>query len=446
MNNRHKLLLYGIFGLGIASAALSLTLSSDYAKRERAYFNSYPHVEMALRRGQAGQVNHSIENDARTEDVQSIETETTHIRFSLLQEAYADHFYIIKKDDPPNPIPSTPDPSKNNVKNQPEKTPPPVYYIAKTLFAEKGYRAYEKGNYKSAIDFFTQAIKNDPLNPALKIQLAYAHKRLAQNAQAAYWFRQAIDHSPEKMSFALRREVEMLENHLDVNGYLFHRPAGNSDGSLVGNPFSQSQAGLEILYQPPQWTMLTQVYGRLLMGLDENNFMPDKDSFQLGAGLRLKPFKQHNLFVSLERLIALGDNSRSDWMMRMSYSHDKGSDNQNERKAWFSHSLYLDAAFIRPHKPDFYLTALEILGYNFKLSRGVIIKPHVMALATWQRDLFSSLKTIEAGPGLSLKFYFRETKYRAYRASMELMGQYRIKIAGNRRDGSGPAVTMLFHF
>jgi len=478
MTIKHKFLFYALAFLGLFLYSLKLFLNSDYAIKERAYFNAYPYVEMALRI-QDSKANKTMLLMAEQKNIISemagISPEAPP-GLSPLSEEYADHFHILTMDKTIEAdlhataikrsenteffddltsgftliSSARAEEEKTKSKNPATDNPATDKNHLASLFAHMGYEAYAAGDYKQAISAFEQAIQYNPHDKGLKIQLAYAHKALGQKKEASRWFRAAIDHFADQAPFSLRREVDMLENRFDVNAYLLRRTADVSNDTLGAAPFNQSQAGLELsaLLPGPGWhkNILTTLYGRFLMGLDDQNLIPDRDSLQSGAGLRLRPLKKHNLWFSLERLIAVGDNGRNDWMMRLSYSHDRNSDYQANRQTWFSHNLYLDAAFIRPHNPDIFLTFQGDAAYNIKASEGLVIKPHLMSLATWQKDIYKTTTNLEAGAGIGFKYYFRQTKYRAYRASIDFIGQYRFKLAGNNLSSSGPVFTLLFHF
>ena len=133
-------------------------------------------------------------------------------------------------------------------------------------------------------------------------------------------------------------------------------------------------------------------------------------------------------------------------MIRTGYSRDYNADYQSDKNNWWSYSLYLDAAVIKPTDPDIFLTAQAIGGYNFPVSKDVIIQPRLTTLYSWQKDQFRQASLWEAGPGVNLRYYFNDTKYEAYRSHIDLTLEYRVKISGNSIGGSGPVVSLQINF
>jgi hypothetical protein len=243
--------------------------------------------------------------------------------------------------------------------------------------------------------------------------------------------------------------VEQLENRFEANGYLIYRDESSSPRQL-GADLTQSQAGVEVSYQPEKIGFNNgrkfQIYARFLSGMTQDRLELNPDSYQAGIGLRIKPLSDHNLVLSAERLIKVGNFARNDWMLRAGYSRDYLTDYQEDKTGWWSYSLYLDAALIDPSDPDIFLTSQFTGGYSMILAKGLVLQPRLSALASWQKDSFREASLIEAGPGLNIRYYFNDTKYEAFRSYIDLTVEYRIKLSGNSIGGSGPVVSLLVHF
>ena len=316
--------------------------------------------------------------------------------------------------------------------------------------AKLGYEAYGRGNYIMAILHFDHALEHSADPQDIRLQLAYAHKILGQNTEAIRNFKKTIDHyDPATAPFALRREVEQLENRFEVNGYAIYRDESSTTQQL-GADLTQSQAGVEVSYQPKNIGLYNgrkfQIYARFLSGMEQDRLRLNTDSYQAGFGLRLKPLSNHNLVLSAERLVKVGDFARNDWMLRAGYSLDHGTDYREDMTQWWSYSLYLDAALIDPADPDIFLTAQVTSGYNISISEGLVLQPRLTALTSWQKNSFRTSSLIEAGPGVNIRYYFNDTHYEAYRSYIDLNLEYRIKLSGNSIGGSGPIVGLLLHF
>ncbi|MAU42135.1 MAG: hypothetical protein CMF31_11010 [Kordiimonas sp.] len=241
-----------------------------------------------------------------------------------------------------------------------------------------GYQRYAEKDFAGAAGAFTRAINTGHRDRELDTQLAYAHKKAHHNSQASQYFRKAIDqHIPESQeAFYLRREVEQLENRFTLNGYWILREQAIAQNQLplTGASLAQSQAGLEGSYQPPHWGFndgrQLQIFGRLLWAVDEDRIDPIAESTQGSLGVRYRPLRNHNLWFSAERLIAIGEGARNDWMLRASYSWDRGTDWREDTARWFYTTLYADLAMVRPQEPEWLATAQALGGVNVRLARG----------------------------------------------------------------------------
>ncbi|MCF6215838.1 MAG: hypothetical protein L3J58_06655 [Emcibacter sp.] len=459
MSQRLKFFILFIMSFSGFSAAILFFLATDYAKQEKAYFKQYPYVEMAARHEKGIIVpKTSPRMPPRTETIQP------EIQVFLAPPL---PMPVPKSENPKppaivNPIkaalnipPDEPKKEKNplvadtpsapkNIPPHKTKEPAPWRHAA-----GQGYDAYRRGDYSIAIMHFEQALKFVPEDKPLRLQLAYAYKILGQNDKAAANFKKVIDHS-DSGSFAIKREIEQLENRFNITSYAIYRDESSNHRQLSGPDLTQSQAGLEVSYQPEKIGFNNgrklQLYGRLMSGMTPGRFEPDPDSFQAGLGLRLKPLPDHNLVFSAERLIKIGNFARNDWMLRAGYSRDYGTDFREDKNNWWGYSLYLDAAMIDPSDPDIFLTAQAISGYNMALSSGLVLQPRMTGLITWQKDSFEQASLIEAGPGLNIRYYFNDTKYEAYRSHIDLTIEYRLKISGNSIGGSGPVVSLMIYF
>jgi tetratricopeptide (TPR) repeat protein len=315
--------------------------------------------------------------------------------------------------------------------------------------ANRGYRLLAAGDHAGAIKAFEQALQLNPDRTELKLQLAYITLRLHRNKQAVRWFSAVVRDREPVPSFPLRRQIEELENRWSADGYLIYRDQQDDFGPLTGPNLVQSQAGLELSWQPPgigyNNGRKLALYGRLLWALEEESLSFSDRSYQGGIGLRYKPLSRHNLVLSAERLLEVGSFARNDWMLRAGYSLDHGTDWQPAHR-WWSWSLYIDAAMIRPRDPDIYLTFQAQGGPAFRLTEQMTIQPGGLFLVNWQQDQYRTAHLVEGGPGVKFRFYFNESRYEAWRSHIELAVSYRFRVAGNSLGGSGPVAILLFHF
>lgn len=473
MSTRIKFLLLLLLIFCGTGLSLELFMQTNYAKNEWAFFQQYPLKDMAARQKKnqpakaliltAGMVpERTIDKILKTPPLSPPLVTTPTVRKSIggdtpPQMRSPDPIKTFLQDKPIEirvAVTPTPAPLIQTEKNKtPDKTPVKTPQNEGQLYAEWGYEAYRNGDYAKAIAYFEQSLKLGPERRDIHLQLAYAAKIVGQNAAAVNHFKTALDlkmdHFDDAVPFILRREVEQLENRFEVNGYVIYRDEASTTRQL-GADLTQSQAGVELSYQPGSFGFHNgrkfQIYGRLLTALEQDQLKLNPDSYQAGFGLRMKPFAHQNLVLSAERLVKVGRFARNDWMARAGYSYDHGTDYREDSTEWWSYSLYLDAALIDLGDPDIFLTSQATGGYNFTLARGLVIQPRLTGFMTWQKDSFREASLIEAGPGVNIRYYFNDSKYEAYRSFIDLTGEYRIKITGNSIGGSGPVVSLAVHF
>lgn len=444
MSSRIKFILLFFTSFGTVTSLFYAVLLSDWARRERAWFQNYPLIEMAQR----------LDRDIKPASP------------IPLSETIIEVAALVEKTPEIMPLPAPIRPLKTIIQKErviasPPLPPPPVqkravlHMVPPDLLtvisppppdhAQKGYTAYNQGNYEQAAEAFLQALAVDPQNRNLMLQLAYSYKHQGRNNDAGYYFRAAIDENPTEAGYALKSEVQRLENTFDLSGYLIFRDQNDTrlNAPLSGPNLLQSQIGLEGAYRVAS---KIQFYGRLLGALNDGEISFSRDSTQAGVGLRYRPLENHNLVLSAERLVAVGDFARNDWMLRADYSLDLGPAYREDRKYWWSATLYLDSALIHPTDPDIFLTFQGITRFNWKIRPDLILRPHFVTHATWQKDSFRTSKLVEAGPGISFKFFFNDSTYTAWRAYLELVAEYRFKLAGNSLGRSGPVMSFLVHF
>lgn len=465
MSSRVKFLVLIFLSLGGFSLVLMLFMLTDYAKEEQAYFQSYPYLERAAREkinvpDMAETVTTDLKDKNPSQEKIRIlphiqpEIQETQTEFSLTQVIPSNtrQLQILKKQQEIK-ILSYPSPAHESVH---EKEPTVKKHLANPPednlhhAANLGYTAYNEADYKTAISQFERALKTAPNNRNIRLQLAYAYKVTGQNSPAKEQFKALIDtYNDDTIPFALRREVEQLENRFNVNGYVIYRDKFTGARQL-GTDLTQSQAGMEISYHADNIGFNNgrrfQVYGRLLAGMKQDRLAFNPDSYQAGMGLRLKPLSNHNLVLSAERLVKLGDFARNDWMIRAGYSRDHGTDYRQDKAEWWHYSLYFDAALIDPASPDIFLTSQATGGYSMTVAEGLVLQPRLVGLISCQKDSFRQASLFEAGPGVNVRYHFNETKYAAYRSYIDLTVEYRIKLSGNSIGGSGPALSLLVHF
>lgn len=273
---------------------------------------------------------------------------------------------------------------------------------------------------------------------------AYAAKRLNDNHMAIALFRFALDLNAVEKTFSdqrvygFRREIETMEREF---------------GALIGTPYRAGaldvwQVGVEAFWQPPvigfRDGQILRFFARTYANVRNGENGPvGGPTLQESLGVSYKPLASQNITVTAERLFAVGKESLNDWLFRLGYSTGAGTDLRVDSTNWASWQLFAEAAF--------YLHARRLL-VGTEVRYGVIFPtPGLKALTIYPHGLIGAdLDTASTspladtvGPGLSLRYWFREDKYRAPRAWAEVHASYRWSDAERGR-GPGLRATVSF--
>jgi|GEM_PF-3890936 len=315
------------------------------------------------------------------------------------------------------------------------------------LLLQLGYAQVAAGDWRAAVTTLERAAALNGGTPQLMQDIAYAARNAGAPDKAAYWFRKALEHGGQlsrERQLSLKREVEWLEDRFDASLYSAFR--GNAMDADSLNPLErsvlQSQGGLGLAYIPPGMGRKTGRFaalsGRLFWSYEKDSLAIPSSSWQAGLGIAIRPLMSDNLLLGAERLVAVGRDARDDWLFRAGYSwsHMDGA------SPWPDARLYLDGALIDPASPDLLATGSIEIGKRIEPSAQLRLWPHLVAAGNWQDDDFGSVRLLEGGPGLTATLDFDEGTYRAYRASLSLSLQYRVKLAGNSAGHSGPLLTI----
>ena len=330
--------------------------------------------------------------------------------------------------------------------------------------ASLGYALSAAGNLKGARAVFDETVRRDPSATMLYDELGYLNLRLGDERAADSWFRKAIDaHRQETLTdpketparderiYRLRGEVAQIENDVDATLYsVFRQGSGNGAPNPTGRSLTQSQGGTEAAYRLPIPGLghgrTIQAFGRVLWGYKPDSLRIRSNSYQGGVGIRAKPFASQNLVLSFERLVSLGSAARDDWLARIGYSWSLGTGFDPFRASWPYVTVYGDAALAFPTGPDLFLTGEIRAGQSWRIGDRFSVTPHLVVVGSRQEDGAVTTRLIETGPGISLKYYFGDSAYRAFGANAEVLVQYRAKLGGNSTGTSGAAATFVVSF
>jgi len=159
---------------------------------------------------------------------------------------------------------------------------------------------------------------------------------------------------------------------------------------------------------------------------------------QGGVGVRWKPFSETNLIVALQRQIKIGSASGDgDWLARLAYSNSFGTDLRVDQPSWWSGQIFGEVGRYIDHEQTYSIFEGQ-LGRTYRLddiNPKLTITPHLVIGS----DFNSSLKApaektaIGMGPGVNMRYWFREDHYKAPQSYVDFSLQYRFKLSGDDR-------------
>jgi tetratricopeptide (TPR) repeat protein len=315
------------------------------------------------------------------------------------------------------------------------------------------YVCNERGDTATAIRLFEEVADRDPTRTRLHQDIAYAYSKVADNGKAIEWFRKAIDEhlnmgltrsssqdqvenpvDNDQETYALRQQVREMARRFQFNAYESYRPnarqqTSNVTPGLVTGGIIPSQGGVEFIYQPAgigyRDGRTFRVFGRALWSNQPQSIAIDSTSTQGGVGIEYKPLSNVNAYLSLERLVKIGEQAEGNWLTRASWGYSNGYDLRPNVRSWNQTILYADFGYFlqRDKIRSVYLEARQGRAINF--NNTTLVTPHVTLVGRGQRPDPSRVSYLEAGAGVSVKVLFNETRYEAARSSGELIVQYR---------------------
>ena len=306
-----------------------------------------------------------------------------------------------------------------------------------------GYAYLKARKYSQAGSLFEEVLSRDPDYLKLYEDLGYINMKDCRNPQAVDWFKRAIDNrslypvnSPEEAAkldqdmYNFRKEITKMNHRWDFTVYLGYRSSKalqvNAPGGLLGGSILADN-GLELAYQPPvigfRDERIFQGFVRVLWGNHPGSLDVNSGTFQGGAGIRYKPLKSHNFWLSGERLFKIGDQSMNDWLVRALYSWDDGYDLKYNKPRWNYSFIYAEGDYFFQGIWAYYWEARQGITFNYR--NKLLITPHFVADMRYQDPCKPASAYLEGGAGLSIKFLYRESHYEINRSSLELLVQYK---------------------
>jgi tetratricopeptide (TPR) repeat protein len=290
---------------------------------------------------------------------------------------------------------------------------------------------YDKAkNYNKAIINFKKIKDKEPKNVENYTALAYVYKKSGQKKQAIDVFKEAIDRS-KNMNQEQRQNIkrEITNGSKIFHFYLVQSARLNAytQGGNLSPVNSASYNGfgsMQLSYQPSFLPKTTTLYANII-----HSHKNVKKSLQPSVGIRYKPLKDKEVYLSAEQLIKGGEASRSDTLLRASI----GISSQPQSRT--HENLYLESAYFTKSDATVLYGNYEF-GKVYKTDKNINIIPYITTGATYNNDnaLKKSVTKMDVGVGVAIDMSSSESDYEIGKYRNKLKLEARQKYAGNSKD------------
>ena len=316
--------------------------------------------------------------------------------------------------------------------------------------AELAYLALARKDDAAAERWFAAALEGQPPGTSQASLLAdagYTAMRRGENEAAIRLLSRAVDawHAApaDKKPFdaknleGIRRTIDSLSRRFGMNLSIGHGSVA-SGTALAPGALGVLQAGAEVFFRPPvigyRDGRILEVYANGFQALhsSDREFPTGSESQVAGAGIRYKPLRDHNLMLAVEHRWAIGDRAgEDDWLLRAGWSAGRGTDWSPVRDSWFTWTLYAEPAYFT--QASRLVVPFEArAGLGWKLGGSTVMTAFVGAGGEYD-DAQPEEWAAGVGPGVSLRYWFRDTRYRAYSSYVDFSLQYRFRMTDAER-------------
>lgn len=309
-----------------------------------------------------------------------------------------------------------------------------------------GYEALARGDAAQALSYFARSIAQAPDQPSVHSQIGYLEKARGNYASAKTAFETASAFG--RVQPNIERELSQLSRPLRLSAYTVWRENSRQiNDAAFGPSLAQSQSGLGATYQLPfsGWPSLhgLSLTSRVLWAYEPESLSPDGRTIQAGIGVQVRPFQNLNLVTGAERLIAIGADSRSDWLLRTSYSAGRGYEPDPDKDWWLHWSGYVDAALIDPADPDIQVLADARAGLGTQpfSSSSLSVIPFLGLSGSYEDAAGRTTDLYEAAAGVWLRLWPGGPDITDPARALDLRLEYREKLGGDSPSDSGLRLT-----
>jgi len=332
---------------------------------------------------------------------------------------------------------------------EPEKAIPPLERslasgpLVPSHAATLGYAYQDVGRYADAGRELSRSLDADPDQLALYEDLGNVRVKEVKNDAAIALFEQAIDNTPlypqrdaeeirdvEERRLRMRRQVSELSRTFSLLAYTSICFGSNDCEVGATTPLSagasKSQGGAEFAYRPPvigfRDGRVFEVISRVLFEQEVDSIVPKGQTTVVTLGVRYKPFATIDGFLSAERLFGAGSDAQSNVLLRGTWGWQHGYGMRPGEPHWWYTTVYADVARTMESPQDWFFYTEGRQGMTFNVHHDdTMLTPHLYARGRFQTGDGDDYQEIDMGLGVSLRWLFREDRYRDYQSHVEVL-------------------------
>lgn len=305
----------------------------------------------------------------------------------------------------------------------------------------------------SAQEILANEALHSALNRQTALDAAYSAKRRGLDDRAVRFFEKglALDSAEtERLSAAeqetIRREIRELEGDWSV---IAQASYSSADRPLGANaiPLRDEQSlqlGAEVSRRIGGWRNGSpfSVFVRAYHSVSRSDDAVIGDVTQGWVGARYKPFSNLNFNLEASRLVGLDARSINDWSVRGAISGGEGLEPETGRSQWAYAHFYGDISYLFDNEVAFGIAEARY-GRAIKLGDpAIVLMPYAVVRAGLDTGRVED-RSLGAGGGASLRYWFDDTETGAWRSFLEFDIQARERIAGDR-SASGVLASVTF--
>lgn len=286
--------------------------------------------------------------------------------------------------------------------------------------------------------FFARADTLQPLAGDLALDAAYSAQRVKDRDATERYLKRSLDGEETgdpTRRYQVRRGLADLSRRAGATASLFYDETGSQAARVPGAGSGNLQVGTEAYFRPLGYNngQPVEVFVRAFETLDSRRGDPTgSETVQGWIGARIKPFASQNLIFEGSRLVSIGARALDDWMVRAAWSTTSGLDLHPGIAATRMHQVYVDVAHLTDANATFAVVDGRI-GRSYQPGGGsLILAPFVGATLSWDSSLAREA-ALGIGPGVWLRLWTRQDRYRAPQSYIDVALQYRVRLAGDRR-------------